>query len=119
VNRVNIEQDFQEINKRVDRMSKECETFSSPIRTLITALVLAKNEMSWTQIKEMVEKITGSLMNPNTLGFHIAKLVEMEYIEKVGTKEQPVYRVIKANVPKIINDVDLYIADILQRKDSK
>jgi hypothetical protein len=108
-------QDFKEITKRIDKMSKECETFSNPIRTLITSLILAKNEMNWTQIKETVEKITGNNINPNTLSFHIGKLVEMEYIEKVGTKGQPIYRIIKANLPKIVDDIDPIIADILQR----
>lgn len=116
---MSIEQDFQEINKRIDKMSKECEVFSSPIRSLITALILAEKEMTWTEIKETVEQITGNSMNPNTLGFHIGKLVEMEYIEKVGTKEQPMYRIVAANVPKAINDIDPFIADILQRRDSK
>jgi hypothetical protein len=113
---MSVEQDFQEITKRIDRMSRECEVFSSPIRALITALILAKKELTWTQIKETVEQITGSTMNPNTLGFHIGKLIEMEYIEKVGTKEQPIYRIIKANVPKAISDIDPFIVDILQRR---
>jgi DNA-binding HxlR family transcriptional regulator len=97
-------------------MSKECETFSNPIRTLITALVLAEKEMSWSQIKEAVEKITGSTLNPNTLSFHLGKLVDMEYIQKVGTKEQPAYRVERTSLPRIINDIDPIIAEVPQRR---
>ncbi|MFB3889575.1 MAG: hypothetical protein ACE14S_08795 [Candidatus Bathyarchaeia archaeon] len=113
---MSIEQDYQEITKRIDKMSRECETFSNPIRTLIASLILAKQEINWTQLKELVEKITGNSINPNTLSFHIGRLVEMEYIEKVGTKEQPVYRIKKDNLPKIIDDIDPFVAEILQRR---
>jgi len=113
---MSVEQDFQEINNRINKISRDCEVFSNPIRTLILSLVFAGNEMNWTQIKEAVERITGNDINPNTLSFHIGKLVEMEYIQKVGTKEQPIYRIAKTSFPTIVGSIDPIVSEILQRR---
>jgi hypothetical protein len=111
---MSTELDFQELNKHIDKISKQCEVFSSPIRTLIASLVNANQGLTWKQIKDAVEQITGNPINPNTLGFHIGRLVEMEIVEKAGTKEQPIYRIIKVNVPEALNDPFIY--GILQRR---
>ncbi len=109
-------QDFQELNKRIDKMSKDHEVFSNPIRTLIISLLLTQKEMNWTQIKSAIETINHNTINPNTLSFHIGKLAEMEYIEKVGTKEQPIYRIKENSLPKIVSNMDPTITEILQRR---
>lgn len=108
-------ENFQEIAKRVQRINKKCEMFSNPIRTLIISIIEAKQEASWTELKDTIEKIGGTTMNPNTLGFHIGKLMEMEYIEKAGIKEQPTYRISRAHYDEIRAYIDPFIVDLLKK----
>jgi DNA-binding transcriptional ArsR family regulator len=110
------EQDFQEISKLLDKRTKECETFSNPIRALIASLILANKEMTWTEIKQTIEKISKTSINPNTLSFHLGKLEEVDYIEKVGTVEQPIYRIKTESIKKIVNYIDPAVMEILERR---
>jgi DNA-binding HxlR family transcriptional regulator len=89
------------IRKQVDEISKKCEIFSNPMRILIIADILVEKESNWSQLKENIEKLTGSGINPNTLSFHVSKLVEGNYLSKVGTAEQPVYKVDINHSPEI------------------
>ncbi len=108
-------ENYQEIAKRVEKINKKCEIFSNPIRTLIISIISAKDEANWTDLKETIEKINGAVMNPNTLSFHIGKLLEMEYIEKIGTKEQPTYRICESHSEELGSYIDLFIVDLLKK----
>jgi DNA-binding transcriptional ArsR family regulator len=109
-------QDFQEIKQRADRISKKNESFSNPMRVLVVSIVLAKEEISWSQLKEILEKIVEIGVNPNTLSFHITKLVELGYLEKGGTKEQPLYRIVKEKEKEIAVYIDPLLIEAIRKK---
>ena len=81
------------IKKQVDAISKKCEVFCNPARALTMSIIVAKGEIAWTELKEKVEGIIGNQINPNTLSFHIGRLISAGYILKIGTKEQPIYKI--------------------------
>jgi len=78
------------LEEMLDERVKQCELFSNPIRSLIALTIHNLKEASWADIKKTVEKITGPL-NPNTLSFHITRLIESKLVKKIGTTEQPRY----------------------------
>ena len=88
------------IEQIVAERSKHCEVFSNPLRTFIALFVVAKGEASWSELKSVLEKRSGSI-NPNTLSFHIGKLIETDFLKKVGSESQPKYRIIEDRVPDI------------------
>lgn len=116
VKRVSTEQNFHEIKQLADKISKKNEAFSNPIRILIVAIILATEEASWSQLKEKIEKIIDIGINPNTLTFHLAKLVGLEYLEKAGTKEQPTYKIAKEKVAEIIAVVNPTIVEEIKKR---
>jgi len=78
------------LEEMLNEQAKECESFSNPIRILIALTVKNMGDASWADIKRNVENISGPL-NPNTLSFHLSRLIESKLIEKIGTPEQPRY----------------------------
>jgi DNA-binding transcriptional ArsR family regulator len=111
-----VEQDFTEIKQLADKISKKNEAFSNPIRILILAIILANQQASWSQLKEKIEKIVDSGINPNTLTFHLAKLVDLAYLEKAGTIEQPVYKIVDEKVIEILAIINPTIVEEIKKK---
>lgn len=72
--------------------SKKCEVFSNSLRSFIALLIVAKEEISWSELKLTLEKKVGGV-NPNTLSFHIGKLMESGFLEKLDIEGQPRYRI--------------------------
>ena len=104
------------IRKQLDEISKKCEIFSNPMRVLIVADIIAEKETNWSQLKQNIEKMTGSSINPNTLSFHVSKLVEANYLKKVGTAEQPVYNISNDNLPEINSYIGSSFVNIVKEK---
>ena len=73
-----------------------CELFGNPIRSLIALILHSIGEASWADIKSRVELLTGP-MNPNTLSFHLGRLMKSGLIRKIGTEKQPRYISTKEN----------------------
>jgi DNA-binding PadR family transcriptional regulator len=69
-----------------------CEVFSNLQRSIIVLIIAVYEEISWTELKIKVEEVSGSI-NPNTLSFHLKKLVESGIIRKGGTSTQPFYEI--------------------------
>jgi DNA-binding transcriptional ArsR family regulator len=88
------------IEQIVAERSKNCEVFSNPLRTFIALFVVAKGEVSWSELKNALEKRSGSI-NPNTLSFHISKLIETGFLKKVNGESQPKYRINEDHVSDI------------------
>lgn len=72
--------------------SKKCEVFSNSLRSFIALLVAAKEEASWSELKSTLEEKVGDV-NPNTLSFHIGRLMEAGFLEKLDIEGQPRYRI--------------------------
>jgi len=88
------------IEQLVYERSKNCELFSNPLRTFIALWIVVKGETTWSELKSFLEKSVGRV-NPNTLSFHISKLMETGFLDKVRSEGQPRYRVNENQVPKI------------------
>lgn len=80
--------------------SKRCEIFSNPLRMFIALVLFAKREVAWSELKSDIEKSIGSV-NPNTLSFHIGRLMETGFLEKVDIEGQPKYRINEDRVSEI------------------
>jgi DNA-binding transcriptional ArsR family regulator len=110
-------EEFQTIIRNsVDQITRKCEIFSSPIRILVISIVLAQEEINWSQLKENLEKIIGGNLNPNTLSFHLNKLIEAGYLQKNGTADQPVYKVDPEHLSEIELNIGAALVDKIREK---
>ncbi len=89
-----------EIESIVDKIAKKHEALSNPIRIHLLSIVTALGEASWGRIKAVFESVHGGI-NPNTLAFHMKKLIECDLLIKYGSVESPIY---KANIPKELRE---------------
>lgn len=80
--------------------TKECELFSNPIRALISLSMYKLREGRWADIKRELEEIKGPI-NPNTLSFHLGRLLESGLILKIGPENQPRYTSTEKNDKEI------------------
>lgn len=81
--------------------SKKCEVFANPLRSFIALLILAKGEASWSELVSYLKKHVGDDINPNTLSFHIGKLITSGFLEKISIESQPIYKIVKGKVSEI------------------
>ena len=103
----------QEFFSKVDEIVKEGTALANPIRVLILTIIAYKREVSWYEIKEILEEFIGRA-NPNTLAFHINKLVELEFIERIGPKRSPRYVIKK--IPNEITILIKYFNKVLEER---
>lgn len=88
------------IEQLVYERSKNYELFGHPLRHFIALVIVAKGETTWSELKSFLEKSGGSV-NPNTLSFHIGRLVETGFLDKVKGEGQPRYRINENRVLEI------------------
>lgn len=88
------------LEELVVERSKKCEVFSNPLRSFIVVFIAAKGEVTWSELKSTLEKWAGPI-NPNTLSFHIGKLIDAGFVDKVNIKGQPRYRIIEDRLREI------------------
>jgi DNA-binding transcriptional ArsR family regulator len=84
------------IESLVKDITKKYEALANPVRIHILSIIIALGEATWSEIKAIFESIHGKT-NPNTLAFHIKKLVDCGLILKSGSPESPTYT---ANIPE-------------------
>ncbi len=103
------------LNERVG----QCEIFSNMIRTLIALIVLNLEDTSWAEIKNCIENIMGPI-NPNTLSFHLNKLILNGLIKKTGTDEQPRYVSTEKNIKelnmKVGQDLTILVKEWIEKE---
>ncbi|MCP8316665.1 MAG: hypothetical protein H3Z52_10570 [archaeon] len=61
------------------------EVLSNPLRTLILTIVLAQNEVSWNDVVGNLESVMKRRFNPNSISFHLKRLIDGGFVEKSGT----------------------------------
>ncbi len=71
------------------RISLIGNMFGHPIRLLVLRVVESSDGATWTQIKSAVEETYGPV-NPNTLNFHLTKLVQGDVLHREG---QDIYKI--------------------------
>jgi len=70
----------------VKKITSRHEVMTNEVRVLILALLDVFGEMSWSSLKEQLEKVLGVPVNPNLLAFHLRRLLGGNYIvrRKIG-----------------------------------
>jgi len=84
----------------IAQASKKCEIFANPMRSFIAAFLAVKEEATWSELKDAIEKWAGRV-NPNTLSFHLGELADAGFITKVDVRGQPRYRIVIAQLPEL------------------
>ncbi len=107
----------QEIMQRTHAVSRRHDVVASPFRVLVLSIVLQRKEARWADIKRCVEAILGDV-NPNTLAFHLKRLVDVGWVRRSGSPEAPVYTV--GDIPdsirsEIMEEVVSKINEFLRR----
>lgn len=82
----------ERIFERARERSEKYEIFSNPLRLFIALVLFAKREATWSELKGDLEESVGSV-NPNTLSFHIGRLMGTGFVDKVDIEGQPRYRI--------------------------
>lgn len=74
-------------------LTKKCEILGNPLRATIILIVAAKEETTWSDLKDSLQKLSGGGVNPNTLSFHIGRLMDTDLLKKIDIEGQPRYRI--------------------------
>jgi len=84
----------------IAQASKKCEIFANPLRSFIAAFIAVKEEATWSELKNAIEK-WAEHVNPNTLSFHLGELADAGFITKVDIRGQPRYRIVNTQLPEL------------------
>ena len=78
------------MSKDTIKIAKHFEILANPMRVAILKLLL-EDDASWNELKMKLEKTGFGKVNPNTLAFHLTRLIEHGFVEKKGSPESPIY----------------------------
>ncbi|MCD6511618.1 MAG: helix-turn-helix transcriptional regulator [Thaumarchaeota archaeon] len=84
-------------NERLLTVANIGNLLGHPIRLKIVSILMDHEGASWTDIVKELEKIAGRL-NPNTVNFHLSKLIEGGIVEKKGDDQYFIAKSVKDNV---------------------
>ena len=98
---------------KAEEVARRAAVIASPVRVLILALIALRGEARWHEIKEAMERLMGPI-NPNTLVFHINRLVEAGYVERVGSQRSPRYlvRYLPSEVRGLLEDLGRALKEV-------
>jgi predicted transcriptional regulator len=71
--------------------ARKNETLSNPFRALLLAIIVSMESATWNEIWNRLEEVWGEF-NPNTLAFHLNRLVEAELVAKIPMGDRYTYR---------------------------
>jgi len=90
-----------EIRELASLTAERYEPLANPLRIIILYIISALGEARWSDVKLLLENILGRV-NPNTLSFHLKKLIEAGLIVKTGAPEDPRYMAEMDKLPSFI-----------------
>ncbi len=104
---------LEKLLARVNEIAKESMALANPIRLLILTIIASRKSTSWLELKQTLEKLIGPV-NPNTMAFHINKLVEVEYISREGPQRSPRYtaKKIPGEVEELLKNLDEALREV-------
>lgn len=73
--------------------TKKCEILGNPLRATIILIVATEEETSWSDLKDRLQKLLGGNVNPNTLSFHIGRLMDVDLLKKIDIEDRPRYKI--------------------------
>jgi DNA-binding HxlR family transcriptional regulator len=92
----------------IARIADKYDILGNRLRILILVVLLARGRRSWSELKKEIEDLIGSPMNPNTLSFHLKKLIQSKLVTKGGSIEDPEYEIApgkESEIPEEIREV--------------
>jgi len=103
----------EKVLKRAEEIARKASAMASPIRVLVLAVIALRGEARWHEIKGALEELVGSI-NPNTLAFHINRLVEAGYVERAGPQRSPRYfaRNVPPEVEGLLEDLSKALREV-------
>jgi DNA-binding HxlR family transcriptional regulator len=75
-----------------NKITEKFAILSNIYRTLILIHLYKKDNSTWSEIKEFLEKNNGTV-NPNTLHFHLKALIKAGYVKHSGSEESSIYQI--------------------------
>ena len=88
----------EEIQVLASSTAERHETLANPFRVILLYVVSALGEAKWSDVRILLEKVLGGV-NPNTLSFHLKRLIDAGWMVKTGAPEDPRYTV---NLPDAV-----------------
>ena len=87
------------------RIAEHFEVLANPIRVAILKFLL-EDDAGWNELKRKLEKAGFGRVNPNTLAFHLTRLIEHGFVEKRGSPESPIYslRIEKNKLERLLRE---------------
>ena len=92
---------IENIIQSADSLSRRFANLSNNYRILILAYLIQRKEATWSEIKQFLDNVYGSI-NPNTLHFHLKALINSDMIRWSGSEEKSIY--LLGNIPNDISD---------------
>jgi len=96
------------------KWARENEAISNPFRALVLAIVVSGKSTTWSDIKNMLEKLWGEF-NPNTLAFHLNRLIEAGFVEKVVVGDRQVYKPTQNGIKRTRAEAGELLAELGER----
>jgi DNA-binding transcriptional ArsR family regulator len=58
------------------------EVLSHPLRLFVLERIKKKGEATWTELQKDLEDYAEKRLNPNSINFHLTRLIDAELVEK-------------------------------------
>jgi len=100
--------DKKALLNEIARIADKYDVLGNRLRILILVVLLARGRKSWNELKKEIEDLIGSPINPNTLSFHLKKLIQSELVTKIGSIENLEYEIApgkESEIPEEIREV--------------
>jgi len=96
-----------------ETLASEFDILAHELRVLILAIIAAHGRITWTDLKSVLESIVGPV-NPNTLAFHVRKLINSKYVEREGGPESVIYKAripddVKRKIEPLVKEIKSYL----------
>jgi len=100
--------------KLAGEWARKNETLSNPFRALLLAIIVSKKSATWNEIKNRLEEVWGEF-NPNTLAFHLNRLIEAGLVEKIPMGDRHVYRPTQTGINRTSNEARELLIELGER----
>lgn len=80
-----------ETRNDLKQKAKDHEVLSHELRLYILHTLKERKEATWTDIVDALEKLTQRRLNPNNLSFHLSRLVEFGFVNRIEVSGEPKY----------------------------
>jgi DNA-binding HxlR family transcriptional regulator len=100
--------DKKALLNEIARIADKYDVLGNRLRILILVVLLARGRKSWNELKKEIEDLIGSPINPNTLSFHLKKLIQSELVTRIGSIENFEYEIApgkESEIPEEIREV--------------